>query len=155
RGKQGKPKISFSYNEGRSAPTVIPNTADAATYLQLLNEISLYAGQAPNYSEAEIQHFRDGDDPWLYPNTNWYDATFKSAAAQRAADLTISGGQETLTYFISAGTYDQAAIYKNSATNYKRMTFRINLDGKGTESVTYGVNVAAREENRNCPTRSA
>lgn len=155
RGKQGKPKISFSYNEGRSAPTVIPNTADAATYLQLLNEISLYAGQAPNYSEEEIQHFRDGDDPWLYPNTNWYDATFKSAAAQRAANLTISGGQENLTYFISAGTNYQDAIYKNSATNYKQMNFRINLDGKVSEYVKYGVNVAAREENRNYPTRSA
>ncbi|WP_245747647.1 TonB-dependent receptor [Parapedobacter koreensis] len=155
RGKQGKPQISFSYNEGWSMPTVIPNTADAATYLQMLNEISMYAGQPAKYSEEEIQHFRNGDDPWLYPNTNWYDATFKDAAAQRTANLTISGGQENLTYFISAGTNYQDAIYKNSATNYKQMNFRINLDGKMSDYVKYSVNVAGREENRNYPTRSA
>lgn len=155
RGKQGRPQISFSYNEGWSTPTVIPNTADAATYLQMLNEISQYAGQPAKYSEEEIQHFRDGDDPWLYPNTNWYDATFKDAAAQRTANLTISGGQENLTYFISAGTNYQDAIYKNSATNYKQMNFRTNLDGKLSEYVKYSVNIAGREEKRNYPTRSA
>ncbi len=155
KGKQGKPQVSFSYNEGLSSPTVIPKTADAATYLQMLNEIYVNNGQDSRYSEEELQHYRSGNDPWLYPNTNWYDATFRKASSQRTANISISGGQESLSYFISAGSNFQDAIYKNSATKYKQMNYRINLDGKLSKYVRYGLRLAGREENRNYPTRSA
>ena len=72
RGQQGKPQVQFSYNEGRSMPTVIPKSIDSATYLEVLNEISVYQGQAPKYSNEEIENYRKGGDPWLYPNTDWF-----------------------------------------------------------------------------------
>lgn len=155
RGKQGKPEVNFSYNEGWSMPTVIPECADAATYLEMLNEISVYAGQTPKYSTDEIQIYRDGSDPWGHPNTDWYGETFQKSSSQRSANLTISGGQEKLTYYISAGTIFQDGIYKNSATNYKQMNFRVNLDGSLSEYVKYGIDLSGREQNRNYPTRSA
>jgi TonB-linked SusC/RagA family outer membrane protein len=155
RGKKGEPKVDITYNEGWSMPTVIPETADAATYLEMLNEISVYAGQQPKYSDEIIQNYREGTDPWKYPNTDWYGETFQKAASQRSANVSINGGQEKLTYFISAGTTFQDGIYKNSATYYKQSNFRINLDGELSKNVKYGVDVAAREQNRNYPTRSA
>src|SRR5690554_6760294 len=155
RGKQGRPQVQFSYNEGRSTPTVIPQSIDAATYLEVLNEISMYQGQAPKYSDEEIENYRRGEDPWLYPNTDWFAETFRSSAPQRNANLSISGGQEYLTYFISAGTTFQDAIYKNSATNYKQQNIRLNLNGKLNDYVSYGMDVSALFQNRNYPTRSA
>src|SRR5690606_39252755 len=62
RGTSGKPRLTVTYNEGLSRPTVIPETADAATYAQMLNEISQYAGQDPVYDEEELQKYRDGSD---------------------------------------------------------------------------------------------
>src|SRR5690606_4984644 len=44
RGSTGKPQLTVTYNEGFSMPTVIPDVVDAATYAQMLNEISQYAG---------------------------------------------------------------------------------------------------------------
>ncbi|MEC3880685.1 TonB-dependent receptor [Parapedobacter sp. 10938] len=155
RGSTGKPQLTFTYNEGLSMPTVIPDVADAATYAQMLNEISQYAGQQPVFTDEEIQKYRDGSDPWGYPNTNWYDATFQSASAQRTAQVSISGGQEALQYFISGGYNYQDGIYKKSATHYKQFNFRTNLDGQLSEYVKYGISLAGREENRNYPTRSA
>lgn len=155
KGKQGKPQVTITHNQGWSKPTVIPETADAATYLQMLNEIYTNNGQAARYTEEEIQNYREGKDPWMYPNTNWYDATFKNAAPQRTTNVNISGGQENLSYFISAGSNYQDAIYKNSATNYKQMNYRLNLDGKFSKYVKYGLRIAGREEKRNYPTRSA
>ncbi len=155
RGQKGAPKVDVTYNEGWSMPTVIPESIDAATYLEMLNEISVYAGQEPKYSTEEIQNYREGTDPWKYPNTDWYEETFQKAASQRSANVSISGGQEKLTYFISAGTIFQDGIYKNSATNYKQSNFRINLDGQLSENVRYGVDVAGREQKRDYPTRSA
>lgn len=155
RGKEGKPEVNFSYNEGWSMPTVIPKCTDAATYLEMLNEISKYAGQVPKYTTEEIQKYRDGSDPWKYPNTDWYAETFKNAASQRSANVTISGGQEKLSYFLSAGTNLQDGIYKNSAANYKQSNFRVNLDGKLSNYVKYGIDLSGREQNSNYPTRSA
>lgn len=155
KGKTGKPQVTLTHNQGWSAPTVIPETADAATYLQMLNEIYTNNGQPARYTEEEIQNYREGKDPWLYPNTNWYDATFRKSSPQRVTTLSISGGQESLTYFVSAGSNFQDAIYKNSATNYKQMNYRVNLDGKLSKYIRYGIRMAGREENRNYPTRSA
>jgi len=155
RGQKGVPKVELTYNEGWSMPTVIPECADAATYLEMLNEISGYAGQQPKYSSDVIKNFREGKDLWKYPNTDWYAETFQNAAAQRSANASIRGGQEKLSYFISAGTRFQDGIYKNSATYYNQSNFRINLDGQISENVKYGVDVAAREVIRNYPTRSA
>lgn len=155
RGSSGKPQLTVTYNEGFSMPTVIPDVVDAATYAQMLNEISQYSGQDPIFSQEELQKYRDGSDPWGYPNTDWYKATFQSASAQRTAQVSISGGQESLQYFISGGYNYQDGIYKNSATYYKQFNFRTNLDGRLSDYVKYGISLAGREENRNYPTRSA
>lgn len=155
RGKTGKPQVRLTYNEGRSTPTVIPESIDAATYLQMLNEIRINNGQTPQYSNEDIENYRKGEDPWLYPNTDWFAETFKSYAPQRNANISISGGQERLSYFISAGTTFQDAIYKNSATNYKQSNFRINLDGSLNDYISYGVDFSTLFQNRNYPTRSA
>ena len=155
KGTSGKPKIQFNYNEGLAAPTVVPEAADAATYAQLLNEVLLYEGASPMYSEEDIQKYRDGSDPLHFPNTDWYKSTLKNWSTQRAADVNISGGQESLRYYLSAGTRYQDAVYKNSATSYKQHNLRLNLDGTISPYISYGVNVAVREVNRNYPTESA
>ena len=82
RGKIGKPKITANVNLGYNSPTRLPKMADAATYATMLNEIALYRGGSPVYTPAEIQKYRDGSDPWRYPNTNWYDATLKPRSEQ-------------------------------------------------------------------------
>ena len=78
RGKAGKPQISFNYNIGFNKPTRLPEVTDAATYATMLNEIDEYRGNAPRYSAADIQKYRDGSDPWTYPNTDWYGAVIKN-----------------------------------------------------------------------------
>jgi len=155
KGGSGAPSIQFNYNEGIGAPTVVPKAADAATYAQLLNEILAYEGADPIYSEDDLRQYRDGTDPLRFPNTNWYDVTLKNWAHQRNADVNISGGQENLRYYLSAGTRFQDAIYKNSATSYQQHNIRLNLDGNLSKYIKYGVNVAAREVNRDYPTESS
>lgn len=155
KGVSGKPQIKVSHNQAFTKPTVIPEVLDAATYVEMLNEISKYAGQSPKYSADEIELFRNGSDPWGHPNTDWYKATFNEVAPQHQTNLTINGGSEYINYFIS-GAYDkQNAIYKNTATKFSQYNFRSNLNGKLNDYIKYGVNVAMREVNRNYPTRSA
>ena len=155
RGEVGKSRVNLTFNQGWNAPTVIPEMADAATYATMINEINLYAGKSPKYTEDQLQKYRDGSDPWSYPNTDWFGATFKPAALQQSANFSVDGGSENLKYFISLGGNFQDAIYKNSATNYSQANFRSNIDGKISKNIKISFDISGRQENRNYPTRSA
>ncbi|MDT7828267.1 TonB-dependent receptor [Pricia sp. S334] len=155
RGVEGKPEITVNVNTGLSSPTVLPNMADAATYAQMINELYAYDGIEPKYSEEDILRYRDGSDPWKYPNTDWYDETMKSEALMQTSSLELRGGSESLKYFVSVGTRYQDGIYKNSATSYNQTDFRSNLDGKISDNINLSIDISGRQENRNYPTRSA
>lgn len=155
KGKTGKPQINITHNQGWSSPSVIPKTASAAQYAQMLNEVGIYAGQQPRFTAEDLQKFENGSAPLTHPNTDWYGETFNASAPLRKTALNINGGSEYINYFLSAGIDKQDAIYKNTATKFDQMNFRLNLDGKINKYIKYGVTSALREYNRNYPTRSA
>ena len=155
RGVEGKPRITVNVNQGWSMPTVLPTMADAATYAEMINEINYYDGLPPKYSAEEIQKYRDGSDPWNYPNTDWYGETMKKSSSQNFANLDLRGGSAAVKYYVSLGGNFQDGIYKNSATNYKQANFRSNIDATITEHIKLSLDVAGRQETRNYPTRSA
>lgn len=155
RGKIGKPEITVNASFGYNQPTRLPKMADAATFATMLNEIANYRGGSPVYTDQEIQKYRDGSDPWHYPNTDWFAATLKQRSAQNAYNVTISGGSESLRYFVSLGAKTQEGNYYKSATHYNQYDFRSNLDGKITKDISIGVDVSGRMEDRNYPTRGS
>ncbi|CAL1521035.1 TonB-dependent receptor [Chitinophaga sp. MM2321] len=155
RGKIGKPTLKYGFNQSFVSPTRLPKMADGPTYARLVNEILEYGGDAPRFSEEQIQKFGDGSDPWLYPSTNWYDAAIKKTSLQNRHDLSLSGGTEKMTYYVSLGTLFQDGIYKNSATNYKQQNVRANLDAAVNDNIRLRFDLAGRLENRNFPPRSA
>jgi len=159
RGKIGKPTITFNANYGFNQPTVIPDMADAETYATMLNEIAYYSnppgGRNQQYSDAELQKFADGSDPWGYPNTDWFKEVFKPWSQQDYENISVSGGTESMKYFLSLGHKFQDAYYYNSATNYSQYDFRSNIDGKVSKNISIAFDVAGRQENRNFPTVGA
>ena len=155
RGKAGKPVITASFNQGFGRPTVIPKMADAATYAAMINEVNEYAGRGPKYSEEELQKYRDGSDPWSYPNTNWFDEVLKPWSGQNYGNVSVSGGNENLRVFAALSARSQDGYYYNSGTKYNQYDFRTNLDANITKDLTLSIDMAGRAENRNYPTRSA
>jgi TonB-linked SusC/RagA family outer membrane protein len=180
RGKTGKPQLSYSANQGYSQPTVIPKLTNAAQYVGMLNDLDIYGlpttewaaantaykstgtytrpdgttRKAP-FSPTDIQKYADGSDPWLYPNTDWYDATLKNWSPQTQHNLQISGGTDNVKYLASLGYQNQDGYYKTSATAYQQYDIRLNLDAKINKYVDINVGLLGREEARNYPTRGA
>ena len=155
RGKIGKPTITASFNQGFGRPTVLPKMADAATYAVMLNEINDYAGRTPKYTDEQIQKYRDGSDPWSYPNTDWFEEVLRPWSGQNAANLSMNGGSETMRYFVSLSSRSQQGYYYNSGTKYNQYDLRANLDANVNKYITLSLDVAGRVEDRNYPTRSA
>ncbi|SFT78864.1 TonB-linked outer membrane protein, SusC/RagA family [Algoriphagus locisalis] len=180
RGTTGAPELTFQVNQGFAQPALLPELANAAEYANALNEINIYElptnewaaaneaykqngeytrpdGQvrtAP-YSPDEIELYRNGSDPWNYPDTDWYDETLKTWSPQSRYNLQLVGGSENIKYLTSLGYQNQDAYYKNAATGYKQYDFRINLDANVNEYIKVGLGILAREEYRFFPTRGA
>ncbi|HET8737340.1 MAG TPA: TonB-dependent receptor [Pricia sp.] len=180
RGKPGKPQLTYTSNQGWAQPTVIPELANAPQYAELRNELEIYNlpveeweaatagfnstgtytrpdGSTRNaiYTPGDIALFRNGNDPWGHPDTDWFDETFKTAASQEKHTLQLTGGGERFTYFTSMGYTKQDAYYKNAATGYEQYDLRINLDADITDNIKLGIGVLGREEFRYFPTESA
>jgi TonB-linked SusC/RagA family outer membrane protein len=155
KGKTGKPTVSYDYNEGFMQPTNLPKLADAPTYATILNEIAYYdsptGGMSQLYSAAQIQKFRDGSDPINYPNTNWEKAVLKNVALQDKQDLSIRGGSDNVTYYVSLGNQYQDGLYKNGATNYKQNNVLSNIDIKVNDKLRFGLDLGYRQEVRTTP----
>ena len=156
RGKIGKPTITLNMNSGYNQPGIIPKMADAATYATMLNEVAFYAnpsgGMNQQFSADDIQKFEDGSDPWGHPNTDWFKEVFKPWSKQNYENVSVSGGTESMKYFISLGSKYEDAYYKNSATNFRQYDFRTNIDGKISDNISISFDVSGRQENRNFPT---
>ena len=180
RGTEGKPQLSYQFNQGYSQPTVIPKLANSAQYAEMLNDLSVYElpvaeWQAANdayrstgvytrpngqervapYSPEDLQAYRAGNDPWNYPNTDWYGETLKTWSPQSRHNLQLTGGGENIRYLASIGYQNQDAYYKNSATGFKQYDLRLNLDAKINDYIDLQLGVMAREEFRFFPTRGA
>lgn len=155
RGKTGKPTVNYSFNQGFSSPTRLPKMADAATYAQIMNEISYDSSPAgglnQSYTNEQIQKFRDGSDPILYPNTDWIDQSLKKVALQNRQSLSVSGGSQDVKYFVSLGTIYQDGLYKEGVTKYKQYNFRSNIDANVSKIFKVGLSLSGREEDRFFP----
>jgi len=170
RGKQSsKPELTYTFNEGWGRPSILPKMADAPEYAELRNELIIDAamvnpnvGPTPPISSLtlfktpeEIQKYRDGSDPWRYPNTNWFKETYADWSPQRIHNVTLEGGTERFSYFGSFGYTYQNGYWKNSANNYNQYDMRINLDAKLNDYMKLSMGLMGRQENRNFPSQSA
>ncbi len=81
------------------------------------------------------------DGTIIGPGTDWQEEIFRTGQIQNH-QLSISGGNEGLKYYVSGGLYDQSGIIINS--NFKRYSITSNLDIKATEKLDMGVNLFAR-----------
>ena len=159
RGTTGKPTISYTFNQGFSSPTRLPEMADAATYATLRNEIEYHnntsAGLNSVYTQEQIEKFRNGSDPLNYPNTDWIATTLRKTALQNQHNLSLNGGSEAVKYYMSVGMLNQDGIYKNGATKYSQYSFRSNIDGKVSDNFKIGLSLSGRQENRQFPSSGA
>ena len=184
-GKAGKMQINYKADFGITRPTRVPEMASAVEYQTIMNELAIYNSNIPSsqwgaantafqtsgsytipgsdpaetvnaaFSPETINNHRTNADPWLYPDTDWFGATFQDWAEQQRHNLSISGGSEDLKYYASVGYADQGAIYKNSANRYQQYNFRINTDARINEYLSTKLSMGYRKEDRTFPTEGA
>ena len=135
RGKYDTREINFSYDHAFNYMTRKPELADAYTYASALNEALTNDGKQVRYSQNELNAFKNGTSPYLYPNVNWWEEVFRDRGASDIATLSFRGGSTKMRYYTMMNLQNNRGFIKNFDTNadystqekYSKANFRTNL----------------------------
>lgn len=134
--KSEKMNISLNSYYGWQRATFLPKmVTNSVDFMMARNQAAANEGQSVVYSDEAIEEYRNGSDPDLYPNTNWYDILFSTAPIQDH-NLRLSGGSESVTYSMSLGYLDQKGILKG--TDSKRYSINTNLTYRYSDKLQFG-----------------
>ncbi|MDF3076812.1 MAG: hypothetical protein K0S09_701 [Sphingobacteriaceae bacterium] len=151
RGQVGAPRVNFRTEFGLQMPMHVPKILDAANMAILRNEAlkndATISGGAytPDFTDADIELFRNGQDPYGHPNIDWYNTLFKKTAPINKNNLDLSGGSDAVQYFVSMGYETQDGILRDfkggdevdNNFRYNRFNFRSNVDIKANKSLSF------------------
>jgi len=167
RGSNTKPQVSFTANLSTQSPTRTPQFLDSYNSVLLLNEALTNDGLAPQYSAQDLDNYKKsvngtltGNLKYQYPNVDWYSEALNKTAPSQQYSVNVSGGTTRMKYFTSLSYLNQDGLYKNtnsydygnsSNANFKRYSFRANLDFALTKQFNLAVNIGTRFEERHGP----
>lgn len=157
-GKAGRTKIDFNYNEGVTSFTRVPDLADGPTYMTLANEALTTRGKDPLFTQERIDKTITGEDPYVYPNVDWFKEVFNKTAGNRRMNLNASGGTENAIYYVSLGYYNEEGFFKtdgleqyNSTTRFTRYNFTSNLNLNLSRTTRLDLGLQGYVSNANYP----
>ncbi|WP_158538626.1 TonB-dependent receptor [Chitinophaga skermanii] len=146
KGKEGKTSIDLNASYGVQSPTRRFEYLGSADYATLYNEALTNANRAKRYTDEEIQKFKNGSQPDLYPNTDWYKEALAKNPAMKDVDLAISGGSKTNQYYLGLGYLGQESLVPNKYMN--RYTMRLNASTQVLKILNVGTNVSIVRQDR-------
>ncbi len=143
RGKSGEARLNYNFQYNiQTPPTDLP-VMNLRQYAQARKEFHALAGG------TTPQEFLDPSI--LGTGTNWQDELFNNAAMQKH-QLSISGGNNNTTYYMSGEYLKQEGVAIGSG--FDRYGFRINLDNKPRTWITLGANLSFSQTNEKLTTSS-
>lgn len=136
RGKYNSHEVKFTYDHVINWEVKRPKFVDAYNYALAMNEAYSNDGKSPKYSDAELGFFKDGSYPYLYPNVNWIDETFKNTGISDIYNVSFRGGGSRLRYYTEANIISNLGFIAHPNENagystqnkYSKGSLRTNLD---------------------------
>lgn len=152
-----KAKIDYSYNIAFDQPYALPDILDSYNIYKALRDKDLWTGAISDYSQHDkdmMEHmqaymkdpvnnkpyFMEGDAIQWVGNTNPYKELVKEWTPTQKHNLSISGGGDRISYYISMGMQDQKGMYEIRTDKLKRYNAMLGINAK----VTDWFNVAAK-----------
>ena len=159
RGKEGKININAKVEGFYNTFTKTPEFVDGYTYASMANEAKIARNQEPLYQPEELEIFRLGLDPDLYPDVDWMDIMLRDGAWSSRASLNMTGGGKTARYYVGGSYQEQQGMYKtdkslkdyNTNANFRKWTYRMNVDIDITKTTILKVGLSGSLQKQNDP----
>ena len=150
RGAEGKAKISFNASFSALTPTEMVKQTSSYEYATFHNAMRRNDGKDPYFSQSVLDMFQNGTDPIRFPSMKWTDYLMKDVTLQQQHNVNISGGNQKVKYFISAGMFTQDGIFEefdrpyDYGYQYERFNYRTNLDINVTKTTQVSFNISGK-----------
>lgn len=149
RGKYQSREISFTYDHGFERQARKPDLADAYTYASALNEALTNDRKSVRYSPLELDAFKTGKYPYLYPNVDWWAETFRNHGSSDIVTLSFRGGSTKMRYYTMMNLQNNNGFIAHTDLNdgystqekFSKMNFRTNLDIDLTSTTKMQANI--------------
>jgi TonB-linked SusC/RagA family outer membrane protein len=154
--KKGRASITYSANYSTKKPTTVPKIiSNGFQYASLFDsawsawnnysQVPQNINKTQAFSQAYMTEYAQVNaDPTLpkvqvvngnyvyYGNTNWYDVLYKNHTNSVDQNLSVSGGSEKATYYLTGRYYGQDGLFRYNSDDYHMY----NLLAKGSIDVT-------------------
>ena len=131
KGKSGKMTVNYNGFYGVSGPAKVLDLLNATQYATLLNERSVAGGG--NIMFPDVSTMGKG--------TDWQDAIFTDNANRYSHEVSLSGGNDKSTFYLSFGIQDQEGIVTPEISGYNKKTIRLNSTHKISNVFSLGQTV--------------
>lgn len=151
-GLSGKTRVNYSGNVRFSTAIQLPEMVNSLDFANYFNDASSNGGGSPIFDEDALSNIRkylngeftDPSQPEYYgttvnpqnnryrnysgsfANTNWFDEFYDKNVPSQEHNISISGGNEKITYILSGNLLDQKGLLKHGTDKFHRYT----LNGK-------------------------
>ena len=131
-------KVSISYhgNIGLHTPTKLyDRITNSAEYMELANLAWKNSGTGKQYTQDQINLYRDNVGDPQYPNFDWQDYMFRTAVVQ-THNLSMAGSTEKTTYNVALNFVDQPGTMRGF--KYRKYNATIDLTARITNFIKVG-----------------
>ncbi|MEZ0483557.1 SusC/RagA family TonB-linked outer membrane protein [Fibrella aquatica] len=146
KGKAGqKPVVSLAGYYGLQNFTRYPKPANAYQHVRGLAESDQNRGIAPNITPTDLEKWRVGTEKG-FQSFDYYDMVMRPNVPQSYLNGSVSGGSESVSYYVSASHLNQDALIKDY--NFQRSNFQANVEAGLSKKLRIGTQISGRFENR-------
>lgn len=148
--KRGSSKVrraNVVANYGVQQPVSLPKYLGSADYMQLYNEARLNDGLDSVFTQNQINNFRNGDNPYRYPDVDFYSSEFLKPYTTYANVLAeFSGGSENTQYYVNLGYNTSGSLIRlnpeaNAGDN--RFNVRGNIDFQVNDYISSSLDIVS------------
>ena len=146
-------RVDVRANTGWNVAKAYPEYISSAEYMTLYNEARANDGLTALYSATDIYNYASRENPWRYPDVDFYSSDYIKKAYNRS-DVTaeIEGGNDRAKFYANVsyyrvGDYLNFGEAKNNYTD--RFNVRGNVDVRINQYITAYINANATYYNQN------
>ncbi len=171
-GKAGKTVVNYNNNFRTNRPTTMPSMMDSYTFAQYFNRAAVNGNSGLVFSESHLQRILDYQngtitgstivDPnnssrwgegYAYGNDNvdWFDVMYKDQAFAQEHNLSLNGGSEKTTFYLSGNAMKQGGMMAFNTDHYDRYAVSAKINSQVSDYFTVGYNARLVREDYQRP----
>ncbi|WP_347394602.1 SusC/RagA family TonB-linked outer membrane protein, partial [Parabacteroides leei] len=127
-GKAGRTQVNYSSNVRFTTPLSLPTMMDSYQFAQFFNRAAANQGASPAFDETTMQRIIDyqagkitsgsqvrpdghfSENVLANGNVDWFKETYRKAVPSHEHNLSVSGGNEKITYLVSGSFMNQNGL---------------------------------------------